>query len=313
MQQLSVSFAIPNWNGDRYITRCLSSIQHSAQIAGMDFEVVIVDDASEDGGCKKVEGKFKNLTILRNEKNLGFIGTANRAVENCKAPVIILLNNDIVLMKDFVKNIMGHFENNPELFAVSALTVDWETHQPNHAWMSGQLNRNQFQLYWDQPKETCPVMFLQGGAAAIRREYFNQLGGFDPIFNPGYWEDYDLSFRALSHGWKILYEPAAAAYHVGKASFTTRYGSQAVNHLDWRNRFLFCWLNLENFGIFSSLPVQLARFAWKGNSVPFKAFLKAWQLRDQLSEKRTKRLMERKVKQSEIFEPFIGKGFLNDC
>ena len=101
-------------------------------------------------------------------------------------------------------------------------------------------------------------MFLQGGACALQRDRFLELGGFDPIFAPGYWEDYDLSFRALARGWRILYDPAARALHVGRASFAARYGDDGVRQLTRRNEFLFAWLNLEGRGGLTHLPRRLA-------------------------------------------------------
>ncbi len=90
-----------------------------------------------------------------------------------------------------------------------------------------------------------PSFMLTGGFCAFRRSGFAQLGGFDPIFAPYYWEDVDLSYRARKRGWRILYDPRIQAHHMGQAT-TRRHRTpwQRAVVIE-RNRLLFHWRNLD--------------------------------------------------------------------
>ena len=307
-----ISVVIPNWNGERLISRCLSAVQHSARRSGRRFEIVVVDDASNDESCALIGQRFPDVQLLVNETNLGFGRTTNRGVEAAAGALVIFFNNDMVCSKDCIARLTAHFDDDDQLFGVSALTVDWESHEPNHAWMAGCLEQGRFRLRWDHPQQARPAMFLQGGGCAIRRDRWRELGGFDPIFEPGYWEDYDLSMRALGHGWKILYDPAATAYHFGKASFSARYGPGGARQLARRNRFLFTWLNLSGKRGVLSLPRQLAGETRRGDRAGVRAFFQALSKWREVVRGRRKRLAERQKPEAELFSPFENVGQLGE-
>jgi N-acetylglucosaminyl-diphospho-decaprenol L-rhamnosyltransferase len=71
------------------------------------------------------------------------------------------------------------------------------------------------------------------------------LGGFDPLFLPGRYEDLDLAFRGWLRGWNAIYVPQAVAFHKRSATFAARFGGAGISRLDVRNSLLFAWKNLR--------------------------------------------------------------------
>jgi GT2 family glycosyltransferase len=279
---VAVSIVIANWNGEGLIRRCLSSVLVALRVAKLVGEVIVVDDASRDGSCEVIRAEFPQARLLENPRNVGFIASVNRGVKAARGGIVILLNNDIVVESDFVRAIIAPLldDRDEKVFAVSARTVSWTDNQPNHVLMKGRFRRGRVALEWSNPKELQGTLFVQGGSCAVRRDIFLRLGGFQPIFHPGYWEDYDLSYLAARCGYASLYEPRSLAFHLGKVSMRRSLGDDALRALKQRNEFIFTWLNITDAGMllehFLMVPAQLFSELWRGEGFGrTKAFIQA--------------------------------------
>jgi len=279
---LFFSIVMPNWNGAEFVARGISSMLLSARVTGKPFEMIIVDDASTDAAPRIIAATFQDVRLLINEKNRGFGASVNRGVNAAKAPIIILANNDLVVREDFVPRLLEHFERDAEgqIFGVSARTVNWTDGAPNHLNMSAHFSRGLIELDYEDSPDAAPTLFIQGGACALRRDVFITLGGFSAIYKPAYWEDYDISYRAAKMGYKLIYEPRALAYHLGRGSLMKVLGKEGVSSLTSRNYFLFTWLNLTDRSLlmrhFLSLPYHLFREIISGEEMRLtKGFFKA--------------------------------------
>lgn len=262
--------------------RCVSSLLLSARACKKPFELIVVDDASTDDSCGILKKTFPDIKLIRNERNGGFGFSVNKGVKASEAPLAILANNDIVAKEDFVANLLKPFEEKGGelVFGVSAKTVNWTDGSPNHLNMTAHFEKGLVALDYENSQEACSTLFLQGGACAIRRDLFLKLGAFSPLYHPGYWEDYDLSYRAAKMGYRMIYEPGALAYHLGKGSLLKVLGKEGIGSLALRNQFYFTWLNLTDGGLltrhFLSLPFHMFREMISGESPRFtRGFLKA--------------------------------------
>jgi GT2 family glycosyltransferase len=275
------SIIVPNWNGKPHLARCLSSLHLSAKRSGRSHELIVVDDASTDESWRVVEERFPRVRLLRNETNRGFAESVNRGVEAASGEIVVLINNDIVVKEDFVAALLEPFSTDSgQLFGVSARTVSWVDKQPNHINMSARFAKGMFELQWSDSPERTKTLFLQGGACAMRRSVFLELGGFNPLYSPGYWEDYDLSYRAARCGYTNLYEPRSLAYHLGKSSMRQKLGRAGIESLMARNQMLFTWLNLTDSNLvikhFLWLPFHIGREFLTGRGFTLtKAFFQA--------------------------------------
>ena len=258
---MDYAILIPNWNGADLLPKALSALEPAMRDYGRPGKVLVVDDASEDDSLARARERFPDVDFLQNPVNLGFAGAVNRGLAALDSEVIVLLNNDIVVRPDFLGHVLAPFHNRlpADLFAVSARTVQWDSGRPSHVRMNGRWRRGWLDLDWADPAGPEPTLFVQGGACAVRRSAMARLGGLRELYRPGYWEDYDLSYRAAKRGWPSLYAPAAVAYHLGQASFEGRYGADGVQALRRRNELLFLWANLDNPAMIRAHGVALVR------------------------------------------------------
>ena len=276
---LECSVVVPNWNGEAYLRRGIGSLLLSARRTGRSFEIIVVDDASQDGGADLIEKEFSSVTLIRRERNGGFAEAVNQGVKAAQGRFIVLANNDLIVREEFIPLLLDAVQPD-DVFAVSAKTVDWDKGEPNHVEMSAVWREGLLAENHSNPSELCESVYAQGGACVIRRDEFLAMGGFCDLCSPGYWEDYDLSYWARKKGMRVLYEPKAIANHLGKASLAARYGRDRLEILRRRNQILFTWLNLSDaslwlrhmFAFPAAIVFDLAR---PGNSALAKGFLRA--------------------------------------
>jgi GT2 family glycosyltransferase len=245
--QPTLAAIVANWNGEAFIERCLASLLAAVRRLGRPVEPIVYDDASEDRSPDIVEGGFPGVRLIRGQPNLGYGAAVNRAMAATDADWVFLLNNDLAPATDFCERLLATLgeHTGPPLLAIGARTRDWETGAINHggqraAWRGGMMIQEPFET-----DTAAPADFFQAGACLIDRRKFLALGGFSPLFAPGYWEDYDLAWQARGRGWGVVYEPRAVAWHLGKGSMRRRLGPDGVSLTLRRNHLLFNWLNLR--------------------------------------------------------------------
>jgi GT2 family glycosyltransferase len=172
--------------------------------------------------------------------------------------------------------------------------------------------RGNLRLVWSDPPEAAPSFFLQAGACAFVRERFIKLGGLETFFAPGYWEDFDLSWRALARGWRNLYEPSSPALHLGKASFRRLYDDVRLRQLNARNQLLFLWANLSDLRLVLShclwLPVRIGREVFVGRVDLLRALIWAFPKLAAVMQSRRRRARRRLVSDGDILASVDTQG-----
>ncbi len=242
---------IANWNGSGYIERCLGSVLAAARRSPAPLHLLVVDDASTDDSPQKIATLFPSIQLLRLPVNVGFGQAVNEAMRTLSTPWVFILNNDLALRTDFFERLIETCKSlgGSDLFAIGAKTLQWESHEPNHAGMRARWKERMIVQEGFDTDELTPTDFIQGGSCLVDREKFLALEGFCPIYHPGYWEDYDLAYQARRHGWKNYYEPRAVAYHWGKRSMRALLGDYRLSLTIKRNHLLFNWVNLADKGL----------------------------------------------------------------
>jgi GT2 family glycosyltransferase len=290
-QPTAVTVLIPNWNGEDFIVRCVASAlmaarEHRAS-TGETVEVLVVDDRSTDRSVELLRRDCPAARLIRRKSNGGFADSVNLGAHAAHGEALVLINSDMTLAPDFLTRLLAPLAD-PGVFAVTAKTVNWTDGEPNHLNMTARLVRGQITLEYSDPTEACDTLFLQGGAAAVRRSVFLAAGRFSSLYHPGYWEDYDLSLRAIRAGWRIVYEPRALARHLGKASLTARHGSLALRRLTERNRLLFSWSLMSDarWRHWLGLPGWVAREIRRGGATRLRAFFAALRMLPTVAKQR---------------------------
>ena len=142
MAEIEISIVVANWNGGEILSDCLASLWASACAAEKAFEIIVVDDASSDDSRVRVASEFPQIRLLENPENIGFARTSNRGAQEASGRVLIMMNNDMRVARDFVEKLTAPFfdprnvDASP-LFAVGGKTVEWEGGAPNHLCMRG--------------------------------------------------------------------------------------------------------------------------------------------------------------------------------
>jgi len=242
-----ISVIILNWNGGNYIRQCLDSVL--AQDYGK-LEIIVVDNASEDGSQDIVRKNYRDVVIIQNQQNLGFSAGNNVGMKHARGDFILILNNDTELDTKCITELKRSVDKDPGCGA-SAPKI-YLKDSPGIIDAAGivvfpdglSIGRGRFEPGSLYEKEE-EVFFPSGCCALYKREMLEDIRIFDEYYDEdffAYAEDTDLGWRARLRGWKCAYAPAALVYHAHSASAGTYSSLKAF--LVERNRM---WLEVKNF------------------------------------------------------------------
>ena len=229
-------------------------------------ELIVVDDGSLDGSLSFLSEFSKthpNPHVVINKQNLGFAPTVNRGVEVASGDVVILLNTDVYPEEDFLAPLLKHFSN-PQVFAVGCLDRSVEVQgiilrgRGLGQWKRGFLSHRRGEV--DKPN----TLWVSGGSSAFKKSIWEKLGGLNKLYAPFYWEDIDLSYRALKSGYQVLFEAKSVVVHEHeKGIIKNQYSDFKIKTIAYRNQFIFVWENVTDFSLFAShvlwLPYHFAK------------------------------------------------------
>lgn len=208
-----VSIIIPVYNNIECTLNCLKSISMNTRGS---FEIVIVDDASEDDVQDALKN-IGNITVIRNENNAGFVESCNKGAKRCKGKYILFLNNDTLVTENWLEPLIQAMELQ-DVGAVGAKLV----YPDGRLQEAGGIIWNDASG-WNYGRGDDPAKpeynfvrdadYCSGAALIVRRDLFEELGGFDEQFKPGYYEDTDLCFSIRDLGYRVLYQPRSVVTH----------------------------------------------------------------------------------------------------
>jgi GT2 family glycosyltransferase len=206
-----------NYNGRRYLDACLEALL--AQEVDGGFEVVLVDNASEDGSAAHVRAKFPGVCVIESPVNLGFAGGNNLGIEQARGEHVVLLNNDTRVRSGWLRALVETAETAPDIGAVTSKLVFMA--RPDTIQNAGSLvltdgsggDRGTGERDFGQYDSREEVFAACGCATLLTRHMLDDVGLLDSTFFV-YYEDTDLSWRMRLRGWRIIYEPTAVVEHV---------------------------------------------------------------------------------------------------
>lgn len=233
-RMFSTSIVIPAYNGRKYLQQNLPAVLG----LGAD-EVIVIDDASTDGSVEELN-KFKEIRLIKNSKNLGFPKTVNAGFAAACGEIVVLFNQDVTPGKNLLKYCLPHFTD-PLVFAVTFAEED-------RSWAKAEFKQG-FLEFTNGPRDgkVHESFWASGGSAAFRKKLWDELGGFDPIFTPGYSEDLDLGWRARRAGYRILWDPKCRVDHVTESAFNQAFDPTSLRRIKERNYLLAHWNNLHGW------------------------------------------------------------------
>ena len=280
----SAHIIILNYNGQELLPKCMPSILEAAQVAKSPVKVTVLDNLSSDESQSIVEAQFPTATFVSAKENK-VLSSYNDYVRNVEEDVVILLNNDIRVEKNFIDPLMSKFESNSNLFLVAPKVLTFDGKGVDAARTVGAFR---FGLFWTSARypgyeneiNTTSETF-SSGIGAFDKNKFLELEGYDERYLPGIFEDVDLCYRAKRKGYDLVYNPESVIYHVGQASFKDKYGDEKIQVLAARNNFLFLWKNFRGFFFWLQhifwVPFRILFSLLKGKTYLLKGFIQAIQ------------------------------------
>jgi GT2 family glycosyltransferase len=236
---MKIAVVILNWNGKKYIEKCLDSVL-KLEKDNFETEIVVVDNASSDGSTELIEQQYKTIKLLKNKENLGFAGGNNvglKYVFENGSDYILVLNPDTIVDKNLLVELLKSFETERQIGLVSPKIyfakgyeyhkdryeekdlgkvifyaggiIDWKNILASHRGVD-EVDKGQF----DQQGETD---FVTGCAMMISKSVIEKIGYFNEKYFL-YWEDSDYCQRAKYAGFELWYQPKGIVWHLDSGS-----------------------------------------------------------------------------------------------
>lgn len=237
-----VTFSILNWNQKELTLDCLDSL---ADLDYPNYDVVVVDNGSREDEAAGIRARFPAVTVVENERNVGFSEGNNVAIRRAVADgadYVLLLNNDTTVDPQMLSHMVDAAQNDPQIGIVGPKICYYD--EPETIWSAGGLMERRWDPVMrglDAPDDgsydaLCEVDWVSGCALMIRSDVMAQIGLIDPRYFI-YYEESDWCCRAREAGFKIFYVPQALMWH----KIQPRQQAVSARHvyLMTRNRLLF--------------------------------------------------------------------------
>lgn len=260
-----------NYNGWKDTLECLDSL---SQADDSDFKVYICDNGSPDGSVKKIEsyiqkavsGWKERMVLLDAQKNLGFAGGCNLAINKALgdgAEYFLLLNNDTIVDRRFIAPLITALDNDPRVGAAGGKIYYYGDRE--HIWAAGggfinpftALSRHFGLNQMDAPLNSKPrrLDYITGCLLMVRRDVIEKAGLLDEAYFL-YYEESDWQMRMKESGYRSLYVPESRIYH--KVSASVKAENPVMKYYFVRNRFYFIMKNYSGLHRLISLAYTLA-------------------------------------------------------
>jgi hypothetical protein len=216
-----LSVIIVNYNVREFLHHALTSVRKAMK--GIRGEILVVDNASDDGSVEMIRTRFPDVQLIVNKSNVGFAAANNIALRRARGEVLLLLNPDTVVQEDSMKVMLRFFDENPDagIAGCKILNPDGSLQLPCRrsfptAWVAftkvsglssvfpGSRLFGKYNLTYLSPEETYEVDAVSGSFMMIRRDAYKDIGGLDEAFFM-YGEDLDWCYRIQQAGWKNYY------------------------------------------------------------------------------------------------------------
>jgi GT2 family glycosyltransferase len=221
---VTTSVIIPVFNKAEFTFQCLRSLVR--EIDFRDTEIIIIDNASTDE-TRELLSHFRGLVrVIENAENRGFVDACNQGAAVSRGRYLLFLNNDTVVLPGWLTALVETVERDARAGAVGSMFLypDGRIQEAGAVvWSNGEA----FHYGWGKSAEdrrftfAREVDYCSGASLLVRRELFEQLGGFDRRYAPAYYEDTDLCMGVRALGFKVVYQPHSRLYHFEGATAGT--------------------------------------------------------------------------------------------
>lgn len=209
---MTVAVIIVNYNGERWLTRCLDSLRGTI---GVDRRIIVVDNGSTDRSVEIVRENFPEVELLCAGENLGFCEGNNRGIGQALAggaELVALLNPDTWVEPDWLRELVAVLESEAAPGIVGAVQLGYDDDRFN-SWTMTAVPQHLAELEdVGRARRWIPVDWVEGACLLISRQVLDEIGWLDPLFF-AFYEEIDLCRRARAHGYRVGLVPRSRIHH----------------------------------------------------------------------------------------------------
>lgn len=282
------SVIVVGWHGEGALRSALTALRDALAAHSGRHEILLVRDqriASVPGALRPEEAP--GVTFLEPALALDYAAATRFGIEHAAHDIVVVVNHDALVEPTFLAPLLTPLRRDAEVFGVASRVV-----HPSPATAETGLTRIREtgkDIVWvheppqpgDEARDACPVSWLHRGAIAIDRRKYRWLGGFDPLFDPFYFDDVDISHRAWRAGWRCLMAPASRVTHDERGDDGPRH-DELMHAIAVRNAYTFVWKDIGDLRMLARAclgaagrRVRRARASGLGARVELAAFIAA--------------------------------------
>lgn len=280
---------ILNWNGLNHLKQFLPSvISHSQDIA----DIFVVDNGSSDESVTWLESNFRNVHLIKINKNLGFTGGYNLAIKEISHEIVVLLNSDVEVTSHWIEHVLQVFDSDLKIAAVQPKILSYRERNVfeyagagggyidflAYPFCRGRLF-NAHETDHGQYNDTRDVFWASGACMFVRRQLFEEFNGFDESFF-AHNEEIDLCWRFKNKAYFIKYCGKSVVYHLGGGTLPKN--NPFKTYLNFKNNLTMLLKNDFSGFTFSKFVLRLVldgvagiKFLVEGNYKDTLAVIKA--------------------------------------
>ncbi len=234
----SVSIIIVNYNGKNIITDCLNTVIKTDYPS---FEIVVVDNNSNDGSQRILKEKYKKqIKLVCTDKNLYFTGGSNLGALKANNQILVFLNSDTEVEPDWLKKLVAcHLKNGRNSLIQPKILL-----YKNKKTIDNIGGKYIFPGFGKGMRKVGKIDYVNGTCFLIDKDFFFELGGFDDWFKMHY-EDVDLNLRAQKQSSSVHYCPESIIYHKGSLTVKTKISKQELIYHIRKNRLKTVFKNFQ--------------------------------------------------------------------
>lgn len=215
---MKASIIVLAHNQLEYTKKCLESIRKNT--TNIEYEIIVVNNGSSDNTKEYLELQ-EDIIVINNEKNLGFSKGNNIGFEKAKGKYVVFLNNDTIVTKNWLFNMVNYLDENSTVGAVGPVTNNISGSQQisvNYN-LENQSNLDTFVNNLLRVKKSSSTLRLVGFCLVVRKRILSEIGVFDEEFEVGNYEDDDLCLRILEYGYSLKIVHNSFVHHYGSITF----------------------------------------------------------------------------------------------
>jgi len=281
---VDVSVVIPNWNGGEVLSRCLDSVASDLRATSLRYEIIVVDDKSQDDSVRVIRERYPFVRLVLNPRNSGFAFSCNRGMKRAGGAFVLLLNNDAVVCPGAIRRVWEFMSVHPEVGGAGCRIIgeNGELQRsccdfPSLAKLFKNRILRLLARWWPKaiamwsvecwPHDSVrTVDWIHMVFFMVSRRAFETVGGLDERFFM-YGEDTDYGYRLNRACFKVVFIPNANVVHLGGYSGNKRWSAMAIVRRQLALHELLCkWYSRYYAWVYRlGITIVLAgRLTWAG-------------------------------------------------